>query len=145
MENLNLCELLSGCENMKFYSTLYGDVVLTAVTDKQLFFGAILTEKEDNVFSSGRYFSNTSGECTFFPSKDQRDWSKFKKPIPIDTPVMVSDGIDWVIRYYAGGIDCWVNGNKSTNTSDKNTWTFIIPVSDFDFNDANSNKHKSIC
>ena len=147
MENLNLCELLSGCENMKFYSTLYGDVILTEVTGKQLFFSSILTEAEDSVFSSGRYFNNPSGECLFFPSKDQRDWSKFVKPIPIDTPVMVaySYGIDWSIRYYAGENNCWNGGRKSSDSTKKCSWDLIVPVSEFDFNDLESNKLKSIC
>lgn len=148
MENLNLCELLSGCENMKFYSTLYCDVILTVVTDKQLFFRAILTEEEDNVFSSGRYFSNTAGECTFFPSKDQRDWSKFVKPIQIDTQVMASRSLstpDWCLRYYAGGDECWIDGFKAIDCKSKLNWKFIVPVSEFDFNDLESNKSKSIC
>ena len=29
--------------------------------------------------ADGRYFSQYDGECTLFPSKEQRDWSKFER------------------------------------------------------------------
>lgn len=33
-----------------------------------------------NVTKDGRYDCIYNGECTLFPSKDQRDWSKFTAP-----------------------------------------------------------------
>ena len=29
----------------------------------------------------GKYYLEYGGECVLFPSKDQRDWSKFKAPV----------------------------------------------------------------
>ena len=38
------------------------------------------SEKYGSVTEQGLYASCYNGECTFFPSKDQRDWNKFTAP-----------------------------------------------------------------
>ena len=37
-------------------------------------------EFNSRVSSEGKYLYSTKGECILFPSKDQRDWSKFTAP-----------------------------------------------------------------
>lgn len=86
-ENLNLVEILKDCSNgTKLYSTIYGDVELVRVylDDNTYPIEIKIGEGSDMIYitNDGRLFDDFRGECTLFPSKDQRDWSKFnvKKP-----------------------------------------------------------------
>lgn len=86
-ENLNLVEILKDCpEGTKLYSTVYGDVELVRVylDDNTYPIEIKIGEGSDMIYitNDGRLFDDFRGECTLFPSKDQRDWSKFnpKKP-----------------------------------------------------------------
>lgn len=82
-ENLNLVEILKYCpEGTKLYSTVYGDVELVRVylDDNTYPIEIKIDEGSDMTYitNDGRLFDDFRGECTLFPSKDQRDWSKFK-------------------------------------------------------------------
>lgn len=86
-ENLNLVEILKDCpKGTKLYSPVYGDVELVGVHLDNDGNYPIEVKKSDNALDSftkdGRMFTEYDGECTLFPSKNQRDWSKFevKKP-----------------------------------------------------------------
>lgn len=86
-ENLNLVEILKYCpEGTKLYSTVYGDIELVRVylDDNTYPIEIKIDEGSDMIYitNDGRLFDDFRGECTLFPSKDQRDWSKFnvKKP-----------------------------------------------------------------
>ena len=86
-ENLNLVEVLKDCpEGTKLYSTIYGDVELVRVylDDNTYPIEIKIDEGSDMVYitNDGRLFDDFRGECTLFPSKDQRDWSKFKPKKP---------------------------------------------------------------
>ena len=88
-ENLNLVEILKDCpEGTKLYSTIYGDVEFVRVRrsyyiDVDFPIEIKLSDNSiNNVTRDGKLFVNYSGECTLFPSKDQRDWSKFKTKKP---------------------------------------------------------------
>ena len=84
-ENLDLTKILEGCpQGTKFYSSIYGEVsfveikicfaypiMLMSYGINQLPAGQICYAKD------GNYNSAYNGECTLFPAKDQRDWSKF--------------------------------------------------------------------
>ena len=79
-ENIDLTKILDGCpKGIKFYSTTYGIVEFIGFDLSSIYpilmkldFGGV------GCFTKGgRIFSNYCGECTIFPSKDQRDWSKF--------------------------------------------------------------------
>ena len=85
MKNLNLVEILKNCpEGTKLYSPLYGDVELVKVDNDGNF--PILVRLSNNAIESftkdGRMFIDYDGECMLFPSKEQRDWSKFKVEKP---------------------------------------------------------------
>ena len=84
-ENLNLVEILKDCpKGTKLYSPIFGDVELVKVHNDGNY--PIEVKKSDNALDSftkdGRIFIEHDGECMLFPSKNQRDWSKFevKKP-----------------------------------------------------------------
>lgn len=86
-ENLDLTKILNGCpEGTEFYSSVYG----------RLFFRLIAVNPDNNNFpvrlqtlnnkewvfltKEGKYgLHYENSECILFPSKDQRDWSKFER------------------------------------------------------------------
>ena len=80
-ENLNLVEILKDCPvGTKLYSTIYGDVEFVNVSNRLEY--PIEVKRRFNSIGSftndGRAFAGYDGECTLFPSRNQRDWSKFK-------------------------------------------------------------------
>ena len=82
-ENLNLVEVLKDCpKGTKLYSTIYGDVELVRVylDDNTYPIEIKIDEGSDMIYitNDGRLFDDFRGECTLFPSKNQRDWSKFQ-------------------------------------------------------------------
>ena len=86
-ENLNLVEILKGCKpGTIFYSPLFGEVIYRNISKKNMF--PINVDYYDNdrkvltasFCKDGRYLNLGNGECMLFPSKDQRDWSKFTAP-----------------------------------------------------------------
>ena len=86
-ENLNLVEILKGCKpGTIFYSPLFGEVMYRNIIEKHTF--PINVSYYDNdgkvciasFCKNGRYLNLGNGECMLFPSKEQRDWSKFSAP-----------------------------------------------------------------
>ena len=82
-ENLNLVEILKDCpEGTKLYSTVHGEVEYMGINDKSVSLYRIKFKTKDGdiygVTPDGRYLRYFNGECILFPSKEQRDWSKFK-------------------------------------------------------------------
>ena len=80
-ENLNLVEILKDCtEGTKLYSPVLGEVEFVRISDDDISFPIRVRVKYGMyTFSSqGRFCNIEQGECLLFPSKDQRDWSKFK-------------------------------------------------------------------
>ena len=86
-ENLDLTKILEGCPlYTKFYSTIYGDVSFTGISNDSSCFHPIELigctkpiKLCTNIYltKDGKMEYNYDGECTLFPSKEQRDWSKF--------------------------------------------------------------------
>ena len=83
-ENIDLTKILKDCpKGWKFYSTLYGEVEFEKIKKESEYPIVIITKHGNNsdIKSDGRYYGEyDDGECTLFPSKDQRDWSKFSAP-----------------------------------------------------------------
>lgn len=79
MEKINIAEILKDCpKGTKLYSPLCGECRVIKVYN---YLGFDVINGTDDVFNfsyDGRY--NLMGECCIFPSKDQRDWSKFELP-----------------------------------------------------------------
>ena len=78
-ENLNLCEILKDCpKGIKLWSPVWGRVTFYTI---DAFDGLVyvLTHKGACITldSDGKF--DVDGECIIFPSKDQRDWSKFER------------------------------------------------------------------
>ena len=106
-ENLNLVEILKDCpEGTKLYSTIYGKVEFDEIYKDTYYPISIKVNPTffAKVTSDGRHVLHFDGECTLFPSKEQRDWSKFKpnKPKfdpntlnPFDKVLARNDREDW--------------------------------------------------
>ena len=80
-ENLNLEEILKDCpKGTKLYSTILGEVKLYKVKDNNTYPIGIEDKEgaQSWLTSNGKFMEMFDGECTLFPSKEQRDWSKFK-------------------------------------------------------------------
>lgn len=87
-ENIDLTKILEGCpEGTKFYSSIFGEVNFVEIYncyDKypiklQVYNKSTHSTVEVNYAEDGRSSYIFNGECTLFPSKDQRDWSKFER------------------------------------------------------------------
>ena len=83
-ENLDLTKILDGCpKGTKFYNSIYGEVRFERI-EKHVSYPIILSICNDkcntiNVTKKGLHYKDCNGECVLFPSKDQRDWSKFER------------------------------------------------------------------
>ena len=81
-ENLNLVEILKDCpKGTKLYSPLFGEVEF--VDCDNLYQILVTKESKYYCFTSEGVFifkgiKYNTGECSLFPSRDQRDWSKFQ-------------------------------------------------------------------
>lgn len=84
-ENLNLVEILKDCpKGTKLYSTVYGDVEFDRINKREDFPVRFVKSDGDigSVTAQGLALSCYDGECTLFPSREERDWSKFKVKKP---------------------------------------------------------------
>ena len=81
-ENIDLTKILKDCpKGTKFYSPLCGEVDFKEIRSDEKY--SIVSKKNmcEIVFTKkGFYYDDEDGECLLFPSKDQRDWSKFTAP-----------------------------------------------------------------
>ena len=80
-QKLNLCEILKHCpRGTRLYSTTFGYVNFKMLIPSSEYPIIVYCKDEINEKSftvDGKFMKNYDAECTLFPSKDQRDWSKF--------------------------------------------------------------------
>ena len=83
-ENLNLVEILKDRpKGTKLYSTVLGDVIFDEIDMNSNH--PIVTSHSggfERFAKDGKLYYACDGECVLFPSKEQRDWSKFKPKKP---------------------------------------------------------------
>lgn len=82
-KNTNLCEILKGHEGETFYCSYYGEEVELVNVNYII----TLRRKTDcpfDVYGDGSIYPG--GEILLFPSKNQRDWSKWVKEQKLKTP-----------------------------------------------------------
>ena len=81
-ENIYFTKILKdGPKGTKLYSPIFGEVDFEKIRSDDKY--AIITKKGSYTATfteEGFYRSDVDGECLLFPSKDQRDWSKFTAP-----------------------------------------------------------------
>ena len=82
-ENIDLTKILKDCpKGWKLYSPLCGEVKFDSITENSEFPITALNETMGIYLTrEGTYCTGIEeAECILFPSKDQRDWSKFTAP-----------------------------------------------------------------
>ena len=82
-ENIDLTKILKNCPvGTKLYSPIYGEIYFEEmrsngkypiITITKSIYAATFTKE-------GFHYADEDGECILFPSKEQRDWSKFTAP-----------------------------------------------------------------
>lgn len=82
-ENIDLTKILDGCpEGTKLYSSIFGEVVFIRIDRENPSYPILIKvsfePKWRNLTKQGKFYAAV-GECTLFPSKEQRDWSKFER------------------------------------------------------------------
>ena len=84
-ENIDLTKILKNCPiGTKLYSTIYGEVEFYKIVESN-FYPIVIRAGNSSRQCVTKYGMHSidyenKGECTLFPSKDQRDWSKFIAP-----------------------------------------------------------------
>lgn len=82
-ENIDLTKILEGCpEGTKLYSSIFGEVVFIRIDRENPSYPILIKvsfePKWRNLTKQGKFYAAV-GECIIFPSKEQRDWSKFER------------------------------------------------------------------
>lgn len=110
----NLISILKHCpEGTKLYSPIYGEVTFTAISGRNKILGKATKWDREIVTVAFTRLGRLSGEfsnseCVLFPSKDQRDWNKFRIPTKKGDVIM-----------FNGQVPCLVTGDYS---QDKKAW-----------------------
>ena len=109
----NLISILKHCpEGTKLYSPIFGEVTFTRISDSNNILGKA-TKSNGEITSVaftrlGRcYCEFPNSECVLFPSKDQRDWDKFRIPTKKGDVIM-----------FNGQVPCLVTGDYSRDKKD---------------------------
>lgn len=115
-ENLNLCKILKDCpKGTKLWSSVWGDVFFDKIYEGICGKPIALTAVGCNdiaLYSNGKMHNIKEAECVLFPSKYQRDWSKFKVPVkkfdpkefkPFDKVLIKHnyEGEKWVCNFFS--------------------------------------------
>ena len=138
-ESIDLTKILKDCpKGIKLYSTIHGEVAFDHIDYTTVY--PIVLRVNNNIYHSvtkdGKSLIESKGECILFPSKDQRDWSKFTAPWykmerfdpkilkPFDK-VLVRDNINnpWVCDHFS-----YINHADICITTDR--CKYCIPYND---------------
>lgn len=82
-ENIDLTKILKNCpKGWKLWSPIFGKIEFYSIVEKAHYPIMLSCKKGIIWFSKEGLFDieNEGAECVLFPSKDQRDWSKFTAP-----------------------------------------------------------------
>jgi len=126
-KELDLTEILKGCEGVELWSDIFGECKLISADNTNPYEILVSVSHRDGnclecqTFTKyGRFYDcYPNGKCILWPSEKNRDWSTFKKPVKVldDDWFACTDGngVYTVIKY----------GNISES------WKYIIPYDKF--------------
>lgn len=119
-KNIDLTKILKNCpEGTKLYTPIWGEVVFIGVKkDKNCSYPICIDTNASSSYTclskDGRYLINREEtECILFPSKEQRDWSKFTAPWykkekfdpktlkPFDKVLVRNDNDTWQVEFFS--------------------------------------------
>ena len=143
-ENIDLTKILKDCpEGWEFYSSIYGCVTFRRIENNteypiRFLFIKKNEKTEGSVTKEGIHNNSYNGECTFFPSREQRDWSKFTAPWlkkerfdpktlqPFDK-VICRNGLNvWHCDFFSSFMETWACPYVCISGS----YTYCIPYND---------------
>lgn len=127
-ENIDLTKILKCCpEGTKFWSMLDEEVEFVDIDGDCINFRATKTNEATFYYNDGKAYRGR-GECVLFPSKEQRDWSKFvptwivKVTLhPFDKVLVRVIQCPWVAKLVTFTTD------EGIETIDGNVWDDVIP------------------
>ena len=116
-KNIDLKKILKHCpRGTRLYSTTFGYVNFKMLIPSSEYPIIVYCKEEideKSFTADGKFMKNYDAECTLFPSKDQRDWSKFTAPWykkgkfdpntfqPFDRVLTHFDDERWDINFYS--------------------------------------------
>ncbi len=139
-ENIDLTEILKDCpKGWKLYTPMLGEVDFIEICYGREYSIRVADSLNIyyNIFFSkkGFYLSHKHAECLLFPSKEQRDWSKFTAPWykkekfdpktlkPFDR-VLCKNGLDmWRCDFFSSYMETYVCQNVCISGS----YSYCIP------------------
>ena len=157
-ENLNLGKILKYClKGTKLYSPALGEVSFAAINNHDSSY-PIVVKTEDGTFcftKQGKLYDIKQSECLLFPSREQRDWSKFTAPWykkerfdpktlkPFDK-VLVRDEYKerWLCRFFSH-IEDGIHAYKYATIG--STFKYCIPYNDDTKHLAGTNEEAPEC
>ena len=106
---INIYEILKYCPiGTKLYCTLFGECSFLVVSNLYVY----VDIKNDITRCFDKYGRlNPNGECVLFPSKEQRNWSKFKAPQPLP----VKDELCWTKSAIGNWTPRYATGTTASN------------------------------
>ena len=125
-ENIDLTKILKNCpKGTKLYSLVHGEVEFEHIETYCRHQYVIIKLKDfllERINFNGKLYNSYNGECILFPSKDQRDWSKFTAPWykkeKFD-PKTLKPFDRVLIRIDGGDVYCWFADFVSAPTIEK--------------------------
>lgn len=136
---MNIAEILKYCpKGTKLYSLVDGEVTLENICNTGQYSIEVITNNGDTSYftKDGKIFANRpNGECVLFPSKDQRDWSKFRLPTkPGDIMMMVDGSCPFITTnvFNKNAPICYCSIGSDGKLVVHHTWynNFYIPASE---------------
>ena len=124
-ENLNLVEILKDCpKGTKLYSPVFGEVEFESIND--IIGPIVVTTNTGNAecfTADGKMYTYYNGDCLLFPSKEQRDWSKFKIKKPKFDPKTLQPFDKVLVKYLKD--DYWSCDLFSNITKDGEIYPYL--------------------
>ena len=113
-ENIDLTKILKDCpKGTTLYSIAYGNVRFEKIIPQAKQHPIIVRVDEyvtESFSVDGKMYFGYDGECALFPSREQRDWSKFTAPLADEHPADVWHEAkekprvkEWILVQFSGG------------------------------------------
>ena len=141
-KNIDLKKILENCpRGTRLYSTTFGYVNFKMLIPSSEYPIIVYCKDEINEKSftvDGKFMKNYDAECTLFPSKDQRDWSKFSAPWykkekfdpntlkPFDKVLVFTNG-EWTCDFFSHTLSGDIFNKRCMGIGDVNV---VIPYND---------------
>ena len=141
-KNIDLKKILKHCpRGTRLYSTTFGYVNFKMLIPSSEYPIIVYCKEEideKSFTADGKFMKNYDAECTLFPSKDQRDWSKFsatwyKKEKfdpntlkPFDKVLVFTNG-EWTCDFFSHTLSGDIFNKRCMGIGDVNV---VIPYND---------------